>query len=125
MLKGEEQDRFIQHQKASDTPLLRSEDGRCTLRIVGWLNTVEWVQVYWFEAEPGGVLESEAHQDGSIENLSVIDGELEIQVDGESRTCKQGETIRYRADCDHSIVNTGSSKATAIMVNILKSTVMT
>ena len=35
-----------------------------------------------FAADPGGVLESDAHQRGSVENLSVSEGEFEVEVGG-------------------------------------------
>ena len=125
MLSGDERPAFIQHQKRSDIPLLLSQDERCRLRIIGWLNTVEWVQVYWFEADPGGVLESEAHPSGSVENLSVVEGELVVTLEGESRMVAAGETLRYRGDLPHRIHNPGEEGASAVMVNILKTTVMT
>ena len=92
MLRGEERPVFIEHQKPSDIPMLVSQDKRCRLRIIGWLNTVEWAQVYWLEADAGGYLESEPHQAGSVENLSVVSGNLEITIGTETRTVASGET---------------------------------
>ena len=125
MLAGDDRPAFIQHQKQSDIPLLLSQDERCRLRIVGWLDAVEWVQVYWLEADPGGVLESEPHQLGSIENLSVVEGILTVTIDGDVRELSAGETLRYRGDHPHRIHNPADRKASAVMVNILKTTVMT
>jgi transcriptional regulator with XRE-family HTH domain len=124
MLGSDERPNFIEHARGASIPLLASDDGKCQLRIIGWLNTVDWVQWYWFEAEPGGVLESEAHQAGSVENLSVVAGELQVTVNGESKIAKAGETLRYRGDFDHAITNVGAEPAQAVMVNILKTTVM-
>ena len=125
MLAGEERPGFLQHQKRTDIPLLVSQDERCRLRIIGWLDTVEWVQTYWFEADPGGLLESEPHQAGSVENLSVVEGELIVTVGEDSRTVSSGETLRYRGDQPHRIHNPTDERASAVMVNILKTTVMT
>jgi transcriptional regulator with XRE-family HTH domain len=124
MLRGEERPAFIEHMRPGSIPLLRSEDGLCQLSIIGWLNTVDWVQWYWFEAEPGGVLESEPHQAGSVENLSVVQGSLQVTIGTESKTVQSGETLRYRGDLDHLIANPGTEPARAVMVNILKTTVM-
>jgi transcriptional regulator with XRE-family HTH domain len=55
-----------------DTPILLSEDGKVRLAIIGWLKTVEWLQWYDVHAEAGGVLDSDAHQRGSVECLSVF-----------------------------------------------------
>ena len=124
VLRSEERPNFLDHAKSGATPLLVSEDGLCQLRIVGWLNTVDWVQWYWFEAQPGGVLESEPHQMGSVENLSVTEGELQVTVNDETRSAAAGETLRYRGDVNHVITNPGTEPAKAMMVNILKTTVM-
>jgi transcriptional regulator with XRE-family HTH domain len=115
---------FVQKSSAGDTPMLVSEDGKCRLAIIGWLKTVEWLQWYDMAAEPGGVLESEPHQRGSIENLSVIEGELEVDVAGVVERAKAGETLRYRCDRPHTIRNAGTVPARATMVVILKAAVM-
>ena len=78
------------------------------------------VQCYWFYAEPGGVLESEPHQLGSVENLSVISGTLEVSVNNEVKVVKENETLRYRGDSFHCIRNNGNEVAQAVMINLLK-----
>jgi transcriptional regulator with XRE-family HTH domain len=115
---------FVEKSGRNDTPHLVSDDGRCHLAIIGWIKTVEWLQWYDFQAEPGGALESDAHQRGSIECLSVLAGELEVEVGGVIETAKAGETLRYRCDRAHVIRNRGSQPAHATMVCILKAAVM-
>ncbi len=110
---------LVQHSKIQDTPLLQSQDGLCELRIIGSLDTVEFVQWYDFRAEPNGVLESSPHPAGSIENLTVLTGRLEVTVEGETWSASAGETLRYRADRPHSVRNIGDVAAHATMVNIL------
>ena len=56
---------------------------------------------------------------GSVENLTVLKGELEVSVDAESWRAVEGETLRYRADRPHVIRNIGETPAHATMVNIL------
>ncbi len=119
MLKGDDSPALLEKLGPSGTPLLMSDDGKCRLRIIGWIKTVELVQWYYFDADPGGVLESEPHPNGSIENLSIIQGQVEISVGDEKFALGTGETARYRADRPHRILNTGGGKALAIMVNLL------
>lgn len=114
-----EQTCLLEHSRIQDTPLIKSEDGLCELRIIGSIDTVQWVQWYDFKARPNGVLESSAHPDGSIENLSILSGELEVTVDGEVWTAKQGETLRYRGDREHKIRCISKEPAHATMVNLL------
>ena len=109
----------LEHARVQDIPVLTSDDGLCRLRIIGAADTVQFVQVYDFTAEPGGRLESSAHPGGSVENLSVLEGELDVAIGGETRRVRAGETLRYRGDRDHVIANPGETTARATMVNIL------
>ncbi len=124
VLQGVQDGPFIDKSSRGDTPILMSDDGKCRLAIIGWIKTVEWLQWYDFAADPGGVLESEAHQRGSVECLSVMEGELEVEVAGVIETAKAGETLRYRCDRPHLIRNRAAEPARATMVCILKAAVM-
>ena len=115
---------FIDKTIRGDTPALTSDDGKVKLNIIGWIKTVEWLQWYDVEAQAGGVLESDAHQRGSIESLSVISGEMEVEVAGIIQTAKAGETLRYRCDRPHIVRNVSKKPAHATMVCILKAAVM-
>jgi transcriptional regulator with XRE-family HTH domain len=119
MLKGDDSPALVEKLGPSGTPLLVSDDGKCRLRIIGWIRTIDLVQWYSFEAEPGGALESDAHPAGSVENLTVMQGQVQITVGEESFLLGAGETARYRADRPHRILNTGAGKVVAFMVNLL------
>lgn len=110
---------LIEKNCVKDTPLLQSEDGLCELRIIGWIDTVNWVQWYDFRAQPGGRLESSAHPKGSVENLTLLSGAVRVTVGQECWEAKAGETLRYRADDDHVIEALGDIPVHATMVNIL------
>lgn len=124
ILQGADEGPFIEHALRGDTPSLVSDDGLCRLAVIGWLKTVDWLQWYDFQAEPGGVLESEAHEHGSVESLSVISGELSVEAGEARQRVGQGETLRYRCDVPHRIRNESQSPARATMVCILKAAVM-
>ncbi len=124
VLQGVQEGPFIEKSSRGDTPILVSDDGQCRLAIIGWIKTVEWLQWYDFSAGPGGVLESDAHQRGSVECLSVMEGELEVEVAGVTETARAGETLRYRCDRPHVIRNRADAPARATMVCILKAAVM-
>jgi len=124
VLQGSEDEPFLEKSARTDTPILVSDDGRCRLAIIGWIKTVEWLQWYDFSAEPGGVLASDPHQRGSVECLSVLDGELEVEVGGVIEIARTGDTLRYRADRPHVIRNVADRPAQATMVCILKAAAM-
>ena len=124
VLQVSEDEPFLEKSTKGDTPILVSDDGKCRLSIIGWIKTVEWLQVYDLSAEPGGALESEAHQRGSVESLSLREGELTVEVGGVVETVRAGETLRYRCDRAHVIRNLGPVPAQATMVCILKASAM-
>lgn len=124
MLQMGDDDPFVEKAVKGDTPLLISDDGKCRLSITGWIKTVDWLQWYDFQAEPGGVLESDPHQRGSIESLSVLSGELEVEVADIIERAKAGDTLRYRCDRRHIIRNVSNQPAHATMVCILKAAAM-
>ena len=101
ILHGGEDGPFIERVSRGETPILLSDDGLCRLAVIGWLNTVDWLQWYDFQAEPGGVLGSQPHPRGSIECLSVLEGELVVEVGEIVELARAGETLRYRGDRPH------------------------
>lgn len=115
---------FVEHLTRADTPILVSEDGKCRLTITGWIKTVEWLQWFDFVAGPGGELVSDGHQRGSVECLSVLAGELQVECGDVVETARTGETLRYRCDRRHIIRNMGTEPAHATMVCLLKAAVL-
>ncbi len=111
---------FIEKSSRADTPILVSDDGRMRLAIIGWIKTVEWLQWYDLSADPGGVLDSDAHQRGSVECLSVTEGEFEVDVAGAIQRARAGETLRYRCDRPHTVRCVSDMTGRAIMVVIMK-----
>jgi transcriptional regulator with XRE-family HTH domain len=124
VLASAEDEPFIEKSSRADTPVILSEDGKCRLTIIGWLKTVEWLQWYDFHGEAGGVLESDPHQRGSVESLSVLTGEVEVEVGGLTERAGPGETLRYRCDRSHAIRVVGPGPVHATMVCFMKAAVM-
>ena len=115
---------FLERHGRGDTLSFVTDDGLCRLLVIGWSKTVDWLQWYDFQAEPGGTLESEAHISGSIENLSVLAGELVVEIGEGAETVRAGETLRYRCDVPHRIRNKSVAPAHATMVCILRAAAM-
>ena len=124
VLASADEEPFVEKLARRDTPYIVSDDGKMRLSIIGWIKTVEWLQWYDVSAEPGGSLESEGHQRGSLECLSVLAGEAEVNVAGVVETAKAGETLRYRCDRPHTIRAIGAENLHATMVCIMKAAVM-
>jgi transcriptional regulator with XRE-family HTH domain len=98
------------------TPSLRSPDGRCELRILGPIELAGQFEWYELTVQPGGALESEPHEPGSREHLSVLAGMLEVQSAEATTQLKPGETARYAVDQLHAIRNPGDVPAQALLV---------
>lgn len=101
---------------AHATPGLTSPDGLCKLRILGPIELAGQFEWYELSVQPGGVLDSQAHEPGSREHLSVLTGSLEVTAQGVTSKLKAGETARYAVDGPHAIRNPGKSAATALLV---------
>jgi transcriptional regulator with XRE-family HTH domain len=121
VLKEDGDPNFLEHHTKSGVPILESEDGLCRLAIAGPLSLVDQLQWYDFQAKPGGVLESDPHPPGTVEHLYVVKGDLEVTVGNEMRNVRSGETIRFRGDRPHKLVNRGAAEAHAAMVLVLRS----
>lgn len=124
VLAADTDEPFIEKISRPDTPILLSDDGRMRLAIIGWIKTVEWLQWYDVYSEPGGVLDSDAHQRGSVESLSVIEGVFEVEIGGAVHEARAGESLRYRCDRPHTLRAVGDTPGRAVMVCILKAAVM-
>jgi transcriptional regulator with XRE-family HTH domain len=111
---------FLEHQLKSGVPILESQDGLCRLAIAGPLNLVEQVQWYDFRAKPKGVLESDPHPQGTVEHIYMLAGEIEVTSGEETKRARVGETLRFRGDLPHKIVNVGEGEAHATMVLVLR-----
>lgn len=98
------------------TPSLRSPDGLCELRILGPIELAGQFEWYAISLQPGGTLESQAHEDGTQEHLSALSGALEVSSGNETQRLKQGETARYAADRPHAIRNIGKTAASGCLV---------
>ena len=62
------------------TPSLRNPDGTCELRILGPIDLAGQVEWYTLSLQPGGALESQAHEPGTREHLTALSGSIEIAV---------------------------------------------
>ena len=101
---------------AHATPALRNPDGSCELRILGPLELAGQFEWYALTLQPGGALESDAHEAGTREHLSAVSGQIEVSAGGAVQRLKAGETARYDVDQPHAIRNTGKSVASAWLV---------
>lgn len=102
--------------EAHETPTLPGDHAGYVLRILGPMDLAGKYEWYELTLAPGGVLESQAHDPGTGEHLTVLHGSVEIEVGDSRKKVKLGATARYAADQQHVIRNTGKSEAKALLV---------
>ena len=106
-------------ESSKETPSITSKDGLCELSILGAGETVNWLQWYILEMKPKGILNSGSHGPKTFENLTVIDGQIEVSC-GESREkLSKGDTFRFQSNREHTLKNISKQKAQVLMVNYI------
>jgi transcriptional regulator with XRE-family HTH domain len=69
------------------------------------------VELWDWTLEPGERHESEAHTAGTRELLHVLDGAIEVEVDGEVHELGVGDALSFDGDVDHAYGNRGEVPA--------------
>lgn len=106
----------IEHLHEYSTPMRHSADGKCELYMLNPRQTVLPVEWYRLKISEGGRLDSKAHALGTYEHLTCLKGRLTVTVNERTVAAAAGETLRYRADTSHSIVNDNDGETEAILL---------
>ena len=106
-------------ESSKETPSITSKDGLCELNILGAGETVNWLQWYILEMKPKGVLDSGSHGPKTFENLTVIEGQIEVSCGESKEKLSKGDTFRFQSNRDHRIKNISKQKAKVLMVNYI------
>ena len=106
-------------ESSKETPSITSKDGLCELNILGAGETVNWLQWYILDMKPKGVLDSSSHGPKTFENLTVIDGQIEVSCGESKEKLSKGDTFRFQSNRDHIIKNVSKQKAQVLMVNYI------
>ncbi|MGF6773396.1 transcriptional regulator with XRE-family HTH domain [Paraburkholderia sp. GAS199] len=101
-----------------DIPTLSGHDARYQLRVWGPIELAGKFEWYELTLQPGGALVSNAHEPGTREHLTVLNGSIDIEAAGTTKRLKAADTARYVADEPHAIRNAGKSEAKALLVVI-------
>lgn len=64
-------------------------------------------ELYVIEIAPGGVYPSGAHGENTKEYVIVNEGELQLDIDGETCYVKKGDAVRFDSDKNHEYRNEG------------------
>ncbi len=72
--------------------------------------------VYYLELDGGSYWESEPHLKGTTEFITLFEGSVEINAGAHTFAVNKGESIRFRADTQHTYRNTGDTMAVLHMI---------
>jgi transcriptional regulator with XRE-family HTH domain len=104
--------------RADDHTYHYRSDKHCRIRTLSPLNLEKDVEFYEVQLQPGGALRSAAHFQGTREFLTVETGQVRVESARDSELLNPGDSVSYRADVPHAIVNTGRKEAVLFLVDI-------
>lgn len=68
-------------------------------------------ETYRIRIEPEGSLTAQPHMAGTEEYVTVFSGKVKIRTGDEQFELSEGDSLRFRADIEHSYANSGESVA--------------
>ena len=108
-----------------DVAELWTSPGGGSGRLLVGSDQLDHIEFWDWLLEPGDVHTAEAHAAGTAEIIHVLDGDLVLEVDGESHAAAAGESIVFAADADHSYGNSGTRPLRVFMIVITPPTAKT
>ncbi len=102
--------------REKDAKRLLSHDGSFSSRALFPFDQPRRVEFYELRLLPNGVEQAEAHAPGTVENLVVSKGNVEIVTAGDTHRLAGGDAIVFEADSPHEYRNTGASEAVLYLV---------
>ena len=101
---------------ASDDRYTFLADPNCTIRTLSPMNMEKNIEFYRITLEHGAEMASESHFPGTEEFVYVNRGRVRLVTEDQATTIGRGDSIHYRADVPHRIVNVGRGKVEAYMI---------
>lgn len=104
--------------KIADQNVIRSADGVIESRPLTPGRALGQVDLYELTLAPGAVHRSEPHSAGTMECLTVLEGEIEVIAGDHVARGKVREALIFPADIDHAYRNPGEGPARGLNVII-------
>lgn len=102
--------------RREETKVLNSANGEFSSRALFPFDGQRNAEFYELRLKPRGLEEAEAHAPGTVENLVLVEGVLEIRVLDEVKRLAPGDSILFAADQPHAYSNPGKEPALAYLV---------
>jgi transcriptional regulator with XRE-family HTH domain len=102
--------------RASDSKVLSSSGGAFRSRALFPFDTRRHVEFYELSLAPGAVENAHPHAPGTVENLVVAEGQVEVEISGATHVLERGDALLFEADVPHSYRNSSGEPAVAYLV---------
>ncbi len=106
--------------RANDRAYHYRSDQDCQIRTLSPLNLEKDVEFYEVQLKEGGALRSAPHFAGTREFLTVQSGRVRVQSAEDAEDLERGDSVSYRADVPHAIINIGKGEALVSLVDIYR-----
>jgi transcriptional regulator with XRE-family HTH domain len=87
--------------RGENAKLLTSHDGSFSSRALFPFDEPRRVEFYELRLAPGGAEKADAHAPGTMENIVVSTGTVEIEVSGRKEVLAPGDAMMFEADVPH------------------------
>jgi transcriptional regulator with XRE-family HTH domain len=102
--------------RASESKILTSSSGEFSSRALFPFDGERRTEFYELRLKPQGVDEAEPHAVGTVENLVVAKGAVEIEIGGQTQRLGPGDAILFQADQPHTYRNPLRQESVAYLV---------
>lgn len=102
-----EENKTAQILKLEDAKFLSSGDGKFVSRALFPFDTHKSAEFYELKIAPGYTEKAVAHPPGTLENLVIIEGKLDVSVGRKLFRLEKGDSFFFEADVAHSYHNPG------------------
>ncbi len=109
--------------RSDSAKTLSSHDGTFSSRALFPFDEPRRVEFYELRLARNGEEHADAHAPGTMENLVVSRGSVEIEVEGTKQLLGQGDAIVFEADAPHVYRNVGDGEALMYLVMTYAETV--
>jgi transcriptional regulator with XRE-family HTH domain len=96
--------------------VLTSQGGAFSSRALFPFDSPRRVEFYELRLAAGAAEIAEPHAPGTVENLVVTSGQLELETDGERHRLETGDAVVFEADVPHVYRNHGGTESTMYLV---------
>ncbi len=102
--------------RSGDAKVLTSREGKFTSRALFPFDSPRRFEFYELRLSPRSEEQADPHAPGTIENLVVSAGSVEIQAENERFVLEAGDAIVFHADVPHAYRNLGERDAVMYLV---------